>query len=507
MNLRAFSVPVFLALLFAGALFWARSHDAFERKWFTIRTSSLQRVKCVAVLPKPLRRCPVVVYLHGAGETLMLDGKELRQIAELGIAAVSFEYNQTNYMSFEEQFSSLLGALREQPWASSNSIAWVGYGLGAQNSLRFLLRHPAAQPKVLVRLSGGFVPELTSEDRDTTDQTKRAQNLRFQTAILLVQGERDTVYPASDAQDLAGILTAEGNLVSVKVLPGLGHTFDADHGLVIREMGEYVKAHVTPGTPSPEFPSAKPISFPYCVLPAFFWLGGCLCLYFRKNGWHLAWKRRNYYARWEIGLRLAAVVLAAWALTETGFHLVMPHLKVTRRTLEIARRMLIAPQCHQDFESLAGLPVWNGQKLQTLLTHVELANNTTHELIVWKTPPEIYQNFVLSPVIERNESELNWRRQLWEYSYPRIRQRKTTLAAAEVVARTLRERVTIWPKFDRPQGVETIWREQITGENGFERLYVATLRAVGVPARLDLNGKAEVWNDGKWQRAPQPISF
>jgi len=114
---------------------------------------------------------------------------------------------------------------------------------------------------------------------------------------------------------------------------------------------------------------------------------------------------------------------------------------------------------------------------------------------------------VLSPVIERTESELNWRRQLWEYSYPRIRQRKTTLAAAEVVARTLRERVTIWPKFDRPQGVETIWREQITGENGFERLYVATLRAVGVPARLDLNGKGEVWNDGKWLRAPQPISF
>lgn len=50
--------------------------------------------------------------------------------------------------------------------------------------------------------------------------------------------------------------------------------------------------------------------------------------------------------------------------------------------------------------------------------------------------------------------------------------------------------------------VSEIWLRQITDEAGFQVIYVAALRSVGVPARLDANGRAEFYDGGKWQVAP-----
>lgn len=43
-----------------------------------------------------------------------------------------------------------------------------------------------------------------------------------------------------------------------------------------------------------------------------------------------------------------------------------------------------------------------------------------------------------------------------------------------------------------------IWLRQITDETGFEIIYVAVLRSIGVPARLDSNNHAEFWDGNKW---------
>jgi hypothetical protein len=54
-------------------------------------------------------------------------------------------------------------------------------------------------------------------------------------------------------------------------------------------------------------------------------------------------------------------------------------------------------------------------------------------------------------------------------------------------------------------GVETIWTEQMTDEVGFERIYVAALRSVGIAARLNEQKQAELWTGKKWQTAPKPL--
>jgi len=550
----------FVGLLLAGALVWARSQDPFRRVEFSVRTDD-GKMAGMVVLPKPARSCPVIVYVHGARGSLLTDGRELRQSAELGFAAVGFDYSQTNGAAFDRQFSALLEYVRQQPWARPDRIAWIGFSQGAQNTLSYLLKHPQARPQLLVRIGGGWVNELdlfNRKDRKelkdggglTTDKTERGKaatnmvepgspgrgtrptesprlvgpapspggpngSANYQTPTLLVHGERDDFFPASDARKLAAVLSSNDAPVDLKILPGMGHSLDQNRPAVIRVVGEYAKAHLMPEQPQPEF--TRPPRYPFwvCVAPAFLWVG-----------FWAAKKRKNRIkeaetpgqgtrpTRFEVGLRVAAVGLAILALGQTALHLVPPRMEVSTVTLRIARDRLIPAKWKEDFEVLAGLPIWKGQKLGTLLTQVELANYTVRELVNWKLDDAIYREFVLSPVIDpKLDTGLDWRRPLWEFFYPRIRREQTTEAAAQIVVRGLRERITIWPRDIRLvtstatrnfRLVTSIWEQHITDAEGFELIYVAALRSVGVPARLDSRRQAEFWDTGQWQPVPRP---
>jgi hypothetical protein len=210
----------------------------------------------------------------------------------------------------------------------------------------------------------------------------------------------------------------------------------------------------------------------------------------------------------EVSLRWLAGILAVLALTDAALHLVPPHFPVNERTLALARKYLVQPTERTDFEALACLPIWRGQKLNNLLEHVELANYN-RELINWQLGDQIYRDFVLSPVIKpattnQQVTGLDWRRPLWEEFYPRIRHESSPEDAAKIVVRHLRERVTIASLSNPPREVPAIWLQQITDESGFEIIYVAALRSVGVPARLDSHGQAEMFAGSKWQPSPQP---
>jgi hypothetical protein len=171
--------------------------------------------------------------------------------------------------------------------------------------------------------------------------------------------------------------------------------------------------------------------------------------------------------------------------------------------------------------------------LKTLLQHAHLAHyNRT--LVNWKLEDELYRDFVLSPEIvlpqllapglattlapsdgERagvrgmttpstlstlnvpRSTDLNWRRELWEYFYPRIRRESTPGAAAEIVLREVREKIML----TEAPNLETIlemWREGRASATGRARLQVVALRSVGIPARLTAAGKPEFWNGTAW---------
>ena len=52
------------------------------------------------------------------------------------------------------------------------------------------------------------------------------------------------------------------------------------------------------------------------------------------------------------------------------------------------------------------------------------------------------------------------------------------------------------------KSISEIWRQQTAGDAEFERIYVAALRSVGIPSRLDAKTRAEFWNGAEWKLAP-----
>ena len=206
-----------------------------------------------------------------------------------------------------------------------------------------------------------------------------------------------------------------------------------------------------------------------------------------------------------VALTTLSILLAVAAIGISALHLITPQLAISERTLNLARKHLVQAKELKDFEFLAAKPIWAGKPLKTLLQHAELANYN-RELINWKFEDEIYRDFVLSPEIDPVfDGELNWRRPLWGNFYPRIRRENDPAAAAEIVVRFLCERVTISDKTLPQQSISEIWERELADAAGCERIYVAALRAAGVPARLNAKRQAELFAGEKWQPAPRPV--
>jgi len=325
--------------------------------------------------------------------------------------------------------------------------------------------------------------------------------------VLILHGDQDNVFPLADAERTAAVFRTNGIRVDLNLLTGHGHNPGPNRELVFRAIGEYCLTHLNGPGALARYRSiaawrddVKPL-WAYSV-PAMLWIAACLL----SNQWRqLRAQSGSKLTRWEIVLRGFATILATLALGLTAFHLITPQLGVSNKTLAAARGYLIQPNQRHDFDFLVAESVWAGQRLKTLLAHVELANYN-RELVNWKLDDQIYRAFVLSPQIGAAfEEELNWRRPLWESCYPRVRRAQSLEAAAEIVVRHLRERVTIAKGENLPPGVESIWRRQLTDARGFELLYVAALRSTGIPARLDSQARVEFWAETGWKPAPRPL--
>ena len=221
-------------------------------------------------------------------------------------------------------------------------------------------------------------------------------------------------------------------------------------------------------------------------------------------------------------LHWLAGLIALAALGLTTLHLVTPQLAISDRTLNIARKYIVSPKEKADFEYLAVKSIWSNTPLKTLLQHAHLANyNRT--LVNWKLEDQLYREFVLSPEIgfpdsapstnhSQPSTDLNWRRLLWEYFYPRIRKESSLEAAAEIVVRNLNEtcrrrgnETNSTPPVIAYKSVSEIWQQQTASDAEFERICVAAMRSAGIPARMSASGQAEFWNGAEWKTTPRPM--
>lgn len=452
----------------------------------------------------------------------MDDGHDLRQMAEMGLAVVALDYDQTNLDAFPAQWAALLEYVGRQPWADPGATAWVGFGLGADQTLAFVLDHPDQQPRLLAQVSG-------------TGLAEGGTGRRFRSLhgpVLLIHGGKDELSPATDTVRFAAALQSNGLPVTLRVLAGAGNGLGPDRGLAFRSVGEWCLS----GLAGPnawrnyhslaQWTADAPPLWPY-LLPALAAAGmlGCRIRAARRSAaiaipesqpsapgqpggcqasGEVAEPKPDRRTGGEIALRVLAIGLAAWALAESALHLLTPRFPVSRTTLSLARRVSVQPGERADFDYLAAQPVWTGIQLKTLLDQVQLAGYN-RRLVNWTVDDMMYREDILSPFIPGEPAgKWNWRRPLWEEFYPRIRHESDPAAAAQIIVRHLRERVTIVPGGGSSRDVSEIWRRQLTDPAGFAVIYTAALRSAGVAARLRPDGQVEFWNGNNWQTAPAP---
>jgi transglutaminase-like putative cysteine protease len=201
-------------------------------------------------------------------------------------------------------------------------------------------------------------------------------------------------------------------------------------------------------------------------------------------------------------IRLAwfiAFLLAIVAGLQAGVHLILPRVKASSHTVALAQKFLVQRSERRAFDQLAALPIWNGQRIGSIVEHAHLAQYN-RQIINWQIDESIYRDYVLDPRVNtKADGALDWRRMLWESCYPRIRREERAEAAAEVILRHLRERITVRKGEGWPVEVSLAWEKQITSPRGFAGLYTSALRSCGVPARLNAAGQAEGWNGSEWK--------
>ena len=467
-----------VALCFLTALFWAKARDPFRRIEFCLKTESGAKVKYMALLRKPIGKYPVVVYLHGLGGSLVGSGTELRQMAELGFAAVGVEYDQTNQAVFAEQFAAVCANLKHQSWAQSNATAWVGFSMGAQKMLSFALRHPENQPQLLVRLGGGWVEELGRSEVRAQEQEARAESLDAPRSsllgcpVLIVHGGNDEVFPVKDCERVAEALRTNATLSWICIFPNQPHDFGEEHAVILRLVGEYCVDFF--GLVIPRNVNVRGSYWYYwipmlVVIPLVLMIGWChggrqrfAAIGPKVSGDPLS-EKPGLLLRGSLGpSRLCvkgsrALSIAVWplccaAVSLTAMHLVLPRMEVTDGSLKTARKFLIGQPALSDVDYLARKPIWKGQTLRMLLQHLELAH-LQRDCFYENLPDCFYRAFVLSPEIDSGSlREQGWRRILWENFFPHVRKEKDPRVAAEILVRRLRERISLNPGHSGSQG-------------------------------------------------------
>jgi hypothetical protein len=485
---KKLSPPVLIFLFSAGVFFWAKGEDAYRRIWLTLPTTSFGTVRAVCVLPRPVQRRPVVIYISDRGDNLGASGNALRQFADMGFASATFEYDPSNSKIFAEQFDSLLDYIVQQPWADPQAIGCVD--LGSRRMLTYFFEHSARRPKVLVLefLTAPALPE-------------NIVNGRNQSTVLLVR--RGVEGPATSAQlKVFRSFLAEHDFQSVLWHLGGSPTFDTKNpSVVLRLIGEWSKRRLDQNHPLPEAPEVTGLPFWLCSIPALIWLG-CSLLNTGGPMQEIASRSRidlkPKLVRWRTGSLLLIALLAY------GVHLCALFSRTSTVGLAISRAFLVRATWREEFDYLLQLAQCGNQRIGTLITHAELAHYNSYELANWSVPKDIYITYVLSPEIDSGPvNDMDWRRMLWEFFYPRLNTENSIFVAATKLAEIMRSRISI-VKTPNVQSLVTIWQKQVANQRDFTRLYVAAARSVGIPARMNSKGVCQIWSEERWLDLTEP---
>lgn len=210
------------------------------------------------------------------------------------------------------------------------------------------------------------------------------------------------------------------------------------------------------------------------------------------------------HRRIRLTLWVVSLVTALFAVGQTVTYLTLARSTASPENLARAERRLLRPGLHTDWEWLVKSGQSAGTTVSEWLDTVELANLQRRQFYE-AVPENLFRDHILSPQIGPDRVLAGaLRRELWRHFAPRVRKEADIAAAAVIVVRELRIRVT--PQAGR--SAETLllsWQRGAAQPAVWEALYVATLRSAGIAARVGESGRAEIWLSSDWRAAPRPL--
>ena len=339
----------------------------------------------------------------------------------------------------------------------------------------------------MVRLNGGAVAEFQGEMGEP--------KLPFSGLnVWMVHGTDDQVFPLADVRHAKAALEAAGARVRLEVFAGRGHVFGEEQPLLGRAAAEFCARELG----ATAFVATN-VRCSYWIYWAPVILVGAGLL-----AWN--WKTRPGQpratppARWlSIG---AGMVLVLAVLVSTA-HLVLPRFHASPTARKVAGLWCARPGLRADFDWLVRQPGARSCRLGDLLAHLDLASVQRGQFAVPVSDDE-WREFVVSPWIGGADDDVAWRRELWEWMAPRVRRETDIETAAGIVACEMRKRLRI-VEAGPVRSVIAAWTDGATDAAGYERIYVAALRSIGIPARLNQAGICELKSATRWQFAPRPM--
>lgn len=484
----------FVTLCLLCGLFWADRRDPFQRTEFGVELPSGGKLNGMAICPRVGERHPTAVYFRDPGASLESSGKALRLLAELGLAAFAFESSPIDDPSANrESITAVLDIVSKAPFASDEAVCWIGEGAAVAELLTLVQRKPESCPRLLalVGVESAHAHALASMAK------MRSADLVSEFELLLLPHSLPSGGESEEFEWSEEWFEAQGIPTRLTIAP------DSQGGAteIIRPIAEFcarvsgARRRALTHNPRKHWQYWIP-----CLVAAIL-LVGC---------GRVGVGRPASAPRDGIGMKSGPRWLGWLAATSAGIaiilstvHLALPRMNASPAVLKQARGWLVGEGIRGDFEYLSGLPISGKTRVRTLLEHAELANYRG-AFLYEELDRRTWQEHVLSPMVDGSYGHgLDWRRPLWLYFYPRVRNETNPLNAANTVVAFLRERVSIDAAASK-SGILSCWDSQTASEQDWERLYLAALRSVTVAARMSAGGFAEIWTGTRWEAAPRP---
>ncbi len=460
-----------------GLVFWARQPDPYTRDELIFANSGKDSPPpAILMRPRLNMSWPVLVFANEKQGDPLDDGNSLKQMTAAGFISVDAHFNQWSFQSFAKQFNSLLKTLGERNLPGGRGCAWVANGIDAELFIQFAAQNPEKRPDVLVCAWKGNTAVLPGE---------AARDIGFPIVILREDNQSDSL----QLKDFVNWLREGKNRVEVY---SYKNSKNASNTFLYKEMAEKVRQilHDAGKAQAPGPLLRQPLR------PGWTFFGpaaGLFLLFVALSVWmnvrNLERMRQTQmlapYVALVFGIALGGA-MAAWVVTKGGRESWISDSESKTISSSVEKWGLIDAEKKEIREYLA-LADYN------------------RRLVNWNLNETDYQDYVLSPVLKAGmQPELNWRWQLWHYFYPKIRRAGSPFEAAALLAENLRGEVEIQAQSHNDFGFARIWNSRVASPPGFEFLYVAALRSVGIGARLNTQGAAEILDNGKWQPAPPP---